>query len=609
MSVAGEGGPVPRDAIERLIEESSIFKGLDASARGLLADQFESQALPGGAVLMRQGEPADALYLVSVGRFRVSIERDDGTETVVAELGRGDIVGELALITDDPRSATVTAVRDSQVLRLGTSAFTQLVDTNPAIQREFTTEVVRRLVRSFREGSPTSPVATIAVVPLDSAAAVIEMGERLHRSLDRLAGPAGHLTKEATAAAGGNLEEVGPDRLAAWFGEHESGFEVVTYQASPEPGSWTDACIRQADLVLVVASADGSPAVRDVERSIAERRRLLKSRVELVLVHPASTQDPRETRRFLAGRDIDRHHHIRVDRDGDIDRVARLALGRGIGVVFSGGGARGIAGIGAYRALLEAGVPIDATGGTSIGSLLAGGVARGQTPDELAALIRAAVLDSSPFDVTFPIVSLARGRKVTQSIRDGADGLDLEDGWRHLYCVSTNLTTGQEVVHRDGPGWFAIRASFSIPGVFPPVRTEDGDLLVDGGMLDNMPVGVMRAEHQGISVIAIDVGKTRDVVAGALPDDGVVSGWKLLRNRMRRKKNRTSAAGLGRILMRLTELGSEQDADHGDLYIRPDIDDFSIADFKAFDRLIELGYEAGQREVAAWLASGAAPTF
>ncbi|HUV09960.1 MAG TPA: patatin-like phospholipase family protein, partial [Acidimicrobiia bacterium] len=155
----------------------------------------------------------------------------------------------------------------------------------------------------------------------------------------------------------------------------------------------------------------------------------------------------------------------------------------------------------------------------------------------------------------------------------------------------------------------AIRASFSIPGVFPPVRTSDGDLLVDGGMLDNMPVGVMRDEHQGISVIAIDVGKTRDVVAGALPDDGVVSGWKLLRNRMRRKKNRTSAAGLGRILMRLTELGSEQDADHGDLYIRPDIDDFSIADFKAFDRLIELGYEAGQREVAAWLASGAAPTF
>ena len=192
MTVARDGGPVPRDAIERLIEEGSIFRGLDPSARGLLAKQFEPQAIPGGAVLMRQGDPADALFLVSVGRFRVSIERDDGTETVVAELGRGDIVGELALITDDPRSATVTAVRDSQVLRLDTTAFTQLVSTNPAIQREFTTEVIRRLVRSFREGSPTSPVATIAVVPLDHGPGVIGMSERLHQSLDRLAGPAGH---------------------------------------------------------------------------------------------------------------------------------------------------------------------------------------------------------------------------------------------------------------------------------------------------------------------------------------------------------------------------------------------------------------------------------
>ncbi len=609
MSGVGEASPAPRDAVERLIDESSIFKDLDPSARAMLAEQFEAQALPGGAVLMRQGDPADALYLVSVGRFRVAIARDDGTETVVAELGRGDIVGELALITDDPRSATVTAVRDSQVLRLDTRAFTELVTKNPSIQREFTTEVVRRLVRSFREGSPTSPVVTIAVVPLDAAAGVLDLSVRLHRALDRLAGPAGHVTKELTTSAVGDLDDVSGDRLAAWFAEHESGFEVVVYQGQPELGSWTDACIRQADLVLVVASADGSPAVRDVERAIAERRRLLKSRVELVLVHPASTEDPRETHRFLEGRDVDRHHHLRVDRDEDVDRVARLVLGRGIGVVFSGGGARGIAGIGVYRALLDAGVPIDATGGTSIGSLIAGSVARGQTPDELATLIRAAVLDSSPFDVTFPIVSLARGRRVTQSIRDGADELDLEDGWRHIYCVSTNLTTGHAVVHRDGPGWFAIRASFSIPGVFPPIRTPDGDLLVDGGMLDNMPVGVMRAQHEGIAVIAVDVGKTRDVVAGALPGDGVVSGWKLLRNRLRRKKNRTSAAGLGRILMRLTELGSEQDADHGDLYIRPDIDDYSIADFKAFDRLIELGYEAGKRDVAAWLASGDAPKF
>ncbi|MCJ7437599.1 MAG: patatin-like phospholipase family protein [Acidimicrobiia bacterium] len=150
-----------------------------------------------------------------------------------------------------------------------------------------------------------------------------------------------------------------------------------------------------------------------------------------------------------------------------------------------------------YRALIGHGVPIDATGGTSIGSLIAGGVAPGQSPEEIARQRRDAVFEQSPFDVTLPAVSLASGRRVTQRIKAGADGLDLEDGWRRVFAVSTNLTTGRAEIHRTGPGWQAIRANFSIPGVFPPVRTAADELLVDGGLLDNLPVGVMRASTRG----------------------------------------------------------------------------------------------------------------
>ena len=290
--------------------------------------------------------------------------------------------------------------------------------------------------------------------------------------------------------------------------------------------------------------------------------------------------------------------------------VARLLLDRGIGIVFSGGGARGIAGIGVLRALLELGVPIDAVGGTSIGSLIAGGAARGQTPDEIANQLRRAVLDTSPFDVTFPAVSLASGKRVTQRLQEAAEGLDVEDGWRQFFCVSTNLTRGDIEIHRRGPGWYAVRASFSIPGVFPPVRTPDSDLLVDGGVLDNLPVGVMRGEHAGITVIAVDVGRTRDLTAGMLPADGVVSGWRLLLSRIDPgTPNQADSAGLFRILMRLTELGSARTDDHGDVYVRPAVDAFSIADFKAFDRLIDLGYEAGMQTVGDWLASEDTPKF
>jgi predicted acylesterase/phospholipase RssA/CRP-like cAMP-binding protein len=588
---------------ERLVAESAMFGSLSSEARSFVAHHLEPVNLPGGAHLMREGEAGNSLFFVAVGRLRVTMTRDDGTETLLAELGRGEVVGELAVMTDEPRSADVTALRDSQVLELSGAAFTELVAKFPDALRGITTQVVRRLVRSLREGSPTSPVVTIAVVPLSADAAATEFASRLGAALDRLTGAANNVTAGETSAALGDLARVGADRLASWFAERELGFEAVVYAAEPEPGEWTAACVRQADLVLLVGDALEAPSVRAVEREIAARRSSVRARTELVLVHPAHTRDPRGTRRWLVDRTVDRHHHVRVDLERDVDRVARLLLGQGIGLVFSGGGARGIAGIGVLAALNERGVPIDAVGGTSIGSLIAGGAARGLTPDELARQLKAAVVDSSPFDVTFPALSLATGRRVTERIQESADGLDMEDAWRNFFCVSTNLTTGTTEIHRSGPGWHAIRASFSIPGVFPPVRSVNGDLLVDGGLLDNLPVGVMRGIHHGITVIAVDVGRSRDMVAGSLPDDGFVSGWRLLMGRFDRGTAARETAGLGRVLMRLTELGSERNADRGDVYIRPAVEPYGIADFKAFDRLVELGHEAGVQAVDAWRAT------
>jgi predicted acylesterase/phospholipase RssA/CRP-like cAMP-binding protein len=607
MTVEGTAGAADLDT---LLATSSFFGQLDDETRVFVREHLESQMVPGGSVLIHQGDTDDGLYLVALGRLRVSMERDDGSTIVLAELGPGEVVGELALMTNEERSATVTALRDTYVLRLSTESYETLVREHPAALRQITSAVVSRLVGSLRSGLPSSPVVTIAVVPLDEAPEIQQFAERLHASVQRLTGAAGQITAAATAEALGDLDKVAAERLASWFAQHDAGFEVVIHVADPGPTPWTEACVRQADLVLLVASSRSGPHVRPVERAINERRQRVQCRTELLLVHPAGTHDPHGTARWLAVREVDRHHHVRADRDVEVDRAARLLLGRAIGVVFSGGGARGIAGIGALRALEELGVPIDAVGGTSIGSLIGGGVARAQTPDEIADQMRRAVIQSSPFDITFPAVSLATGKRVTQRIKEAAGGLDVEDAWRRYFCVSTNLTRGEPEVHRFGPGWFAVRASFSIPGVFPPVRTVSGDLLVDGGILNNLPVGVLRAEHYGITVIAIDVGRTRDLTAGSLPDGGVVSGWKLLMSRIDPTvANQGETAGLGRILMRITELGSERSDDRGDVYVRPEVDNYSIADFKAFDRLIQLGYEATHETVGKWLASEHAPRF
>jgi predicted acylesterase/phospholipase RssA/CRP-like cAMP-binding protein len=587
------------DDITALVDEAAVFGSLDEGARALIATQLTPRSVAGGEVLIREGDPADALYLIAEGRVRVTSRRDDGATQVLAELGRGEIVGEMALVTDEPRSATVTAVRDSLVLELPATTFVELVGEHPQVLREVTTKVVGRLLRSLRGGTPTSPVSTVAVVPLDEAPEVLRFGADLAAAFARLTGASAHVTRSAASDALGDLDRVPVHRLAGWLAEQERSAEVLVLEADTVPSPWTDLCVRQADLILFVARARVAPGLRAVEEHVAARRAHVPARTHLVLVHPPATRDPRGTRRWLVPRTVERHHHVRADRPTDVDHVARLVLGRGIGLVFSGGGARGVAGLGVLRALRELDVPYDAVGGVSIGALVGGGAARDQPLDELSALLRRAVVDTSPFDVTFPAVSLAAGKRVTRHLQDAAEGLDMEDAWRPFFCVSTNLTRGRVEVHRTGPGWHAIRASFSIPGVFPPVRTPEGDLLVDGGVIDNLPVGIMRAEHPGISVVSVDVRRARDLGGGGLPGDGIVSGWRVLLSRIDPNAREQDRAGLGRILLRLTEIGTDHD-DRGDLYIRPAIDGFSIADFGAFDRLVDLGYDAAMTAVPEW---------
>jgi predicted acylesterase/phospholipase RssA len=438
-------------------------------------------------------------------------------------------------------------------------------------------------------------------VPLDDSEAVRDAGARLADSLSTLVGRVPLLHADDMRATLG--DESSPLSRAVWREQIEATHAAVVYVGASRLDPWTDECVQQADLVVLVASARSSSELRPIEDELRRRQGPVTRRTELVLVHDPATTSPRGTWQWLAPREVDRHHHVRADRTSDYDRVARLLLGRGFGVVFSGGGARGIAHIGVLRALLERNIPIDATAGASIGAIVAGSVARGDGPDEVAALIHAAVVAKSPIDITFPSVSLAAGGRVTHHIMEGAQGVDVEDLWCNFFCVSTNLTRGALEIHDHGPSWAAVRSSFAVPALFPPMRNEAGDVLVDGGILDNLPVTPMRARHAGITVIAIDVGARREFMSESLPNTGVVSGWRFLASNLRQRtfENLTS---LPRILMRLTELGSLGDDDRGDCYIRPLMEAVSLLDFDKFEELLEVGERDAGIALDQWLASG-----
>lgn len=590
------------ETIDRLLSTSPVFGRLDDEARDALRKEFEPRIARRGEVLIRQGDSADGMYLVASGRLQVKLENEDGDEVVVNELARGELVGEMALLTDEPRSATITAQRDSHVLFLSAEAFTRVVQTHPQALRVISSGVIAKLMSTIRRGSTASPATNIVVVPLDESDDVLQLGNRLAQSLNSLMGEVPVVrAADRHAAVGARPSELA---VVEWRERIEGSHGAVVYVADSEFGDWTDECVRQADLVILAAEARSRPSLRGVEQEIRRRQGSAAPRTELVLLHTPSTATPTGTRRWLSERPVDRHHHIRTDRAGDYERVARLLVGQGTGVVFSGGGARGIAHIGVLRALTERGIPIDATAGASIGAIVAGAVARGDTPDAVAAQIRAAVGEKSPVDLTFPSVALAAGGRVTQHIKDGAHGVDLEDTWLNFFCVSTNLTRGALEIHTRGPGWVAVRSSFSVPGLFPPMRNDEGDVLVDGGILDNMPVKPMREAHAGIRIIAVDVGARREFVSAPVAETGVVSGWRLLMNSLR-QRTLDDLTSLPRVLMRLTELGSLGDDDHGECYVRPQMDGVSLLDFDKFDELVTIGQRDAGPALDEWLESRA----
>ena len=271
----------------------------------------------------------------------------------------------------------------------------------------------------------------------------------------------------------------------------------------------------------------------------------------LVLMHDHQTNSPANTQMWLAKSSPNSHIHIRQQRRADFNRLTRILTGNNIGVVLSGGGARGFAHIGAIRALEEFGLNIDQIGGTSIGALLASQYAMGWDTQTMLEKTKDAIHEFYKMEYTLPIVSLLTGKAWGNFLRALIGDTQIEDLWFNYFCCASNLTDTQLKIYEQGSLWKAVRASSSIPGLVPPVY-EDGSILVDGAVLNNMPVDIMRARNNGGSVYAIDVSSAINN-SYQQQFDPVQSGWRLF---LGRKKN-SDIPNMISILMRSATMGSQ----------------------------------------------------
>ncbi len=598
----------------------AFFPGMPEDAIARFRAHLQWMDIRAGETLLQQGDPGDALYLLVSGRLRAYLTDEDGVQRVLREVPRGEIVGEISLYTGEPRTATVVAVRDSVLARLDKAGFEQLMTESGQLSIALTRQIVRRL-RTEAAGPPSTRPVTIGLVPItdgiDLPGFARSLGEQLARHGRVRIVDAAAIAQALPGAAGGQPAPSGApggqpagdgaaltQRIGRVLDEIEAAHDFVLLVADDTASEWTRLCTRHSDEMLLLADAQAEPRIHPSEARFLEGLPARSEAAEiLVLLHPSDARAPRHTARWLARRPVADHVHIRPGLARDMARLARVQSRTAVGLVLAGGGARGLAHMGVYRALLERGIPIDYVGGTSIGAVMGLYVASDQPYAVVDENARRSFGTNPTGDFNLlPVLSLIKGqrlRRVVESSVRALFGFDahLEDLWLNYFCVATNYSRASEQVMRDGAIGRALLASVAIPGALPPVL-HDGDLLCDGGTFNNFPVDVM-ARARGVGkVIGVDLSNVR---TRRIPLDEVPAPWSIFLDRLRgRSRRRYRLPSLASYLMNVTILYSvsrrAQAQAKTDLYFNPPLLRVGMLQWRRYDKIVAMGH-AHAREV------------
>ncbi len=587
-----------------LVTAVQRYFSLPAEEAETVLAELEPVVCRGGEWLFRQCEAADCMYLLARGRLQVWMAPAngcDGDDKLIAEVGPGEMIGEVGLLTGGERSAGLRAVRSSLLLKMSSAAFDRLVQRHPALMRRVAGGIAERLRERTAGGTTVSrKFSTIALVPLDGGPSAHALASRLRELLEPQGSVLVLAESQLDALGAPPLpatahEELSP-ALVEWLAAREAEHRFVLYVADPVEGAWREVAVRHADLVLLVADAASDAALRPWERDVFGSSSGATSRRALVLNHSGRPEKLSGTAAWLEGREPDFHLHVRSGVPGDMERLARTIAGTSVGLVLGGGAARGFAHLGVYRALLEAGIPVDWIGGSSIGAILGAGMSVSEDPGLVIDRARAAFVGGKPFgDVTIPIVSFLRGRRMERLIDEYLGGT-IEDLAIPLFAISSNLGDGSVQVHERGSLPRALRASASLPGIFPPV-VVDRKLTVDGGILDNLPVDVMRGRPVG-RIVAVDVTARRNY---EVDFDVVPSPWTLLAGRMLPFARHYRVPGTMSMLMMAMSIGTMESSlragQRADLLVQPMLGGYGFTDVRPFDRIVEVGYQAARQSL------------
>ena len=637
-----------------------------------------------GETIYRQGEDADAIYIVLNGRVRGIRQRsrDEQDLVIAGEHGNGESVGELEVLTDSPRPFTLHAVRETELARFPKELFQSLAMEYPRITMQISKLIARRMgdllddrERSIGdEGSGQVPksvtnLRTIAILPISQQVPLTDFASRLSVALSTVGSSVAILDQPSILAHLGRhaFSRIGKLRLAGHLADLEEHYSKILYVADAQASSpWTQTCVNQADCILYIGLASADPNVSEFERLVASMR--TTARKELVLLHADRSVPRGLTRQWLVNRQtLHAHHHVEMDTlsphpstrpqaalrtlttikrkiktvqdeisryagplsaaknkadrqdlppenfglyKNDYARLARRLCGQSIGLVLGGGGARGLSHIGVVKALEEAGIPIDIVGGTSIGAFIGGLYALDGDVVPMYGRAkrfsgRMAGLWRFVLDLTYPAVSYTTGHEFNRGIWKAFGQSQIEDFWLPYFTNTTNITHSRMDIHTSGYAWRYVRASMSLAGLVPPM-TDNGDMLCDGGYVDNLPVSKMRGMGAKY-IFAVDVGSVSEHIHMSYGD--TLSGVWATFNRWNPFSSHPDVPNLTDIQSRLAYSASVPALEKAKkmrncIYMRPPIADYGTLEFGKFDEIYEVGYKFAKDFLKQAIAEG-----
>lgn len=559
-----------------------------------------------GKRLFEEGAACEGWYLVTSGRLGTHAGRGAEGQGHVFEAGHS--LGEEELLYRYPHRQALMALAETEVIRVSPQGFETLWNHPDLARRMFMRVIGQSSHARMEPARPSTHVIALGALGDASLSDLVPRMAKLfgatREALFLQASTIKDLLNVPTLALK-EADHLAWMRIRSWYSGVVNRHAHVLLALDREHPAWNRFCVASADTVVALADAT-RPASSPGDGSWFEpTEAALPKQRWLALVHPADLDRPSGTREWLRRHAMPRHLHLQGTSDRELMRLMRMVTHTGVGVALGGGTARGYAHFGVMRALADVGVPVDIVGGTSIAAPIAAMFALRFSEDEMEATNKR-LLELRPFkDYAVPRTAFLKGRRFEQLARATFGEIDIEDAWLEYYCISTNLSTGQEMVHASGRIWRATMASGALPMVIPPF-IDGRHVLVDGGLVNNVPVDRMRERTEG-PVIAVNVSRLDDWVVGNSPEAPRPSLMERLRSWITLQGN----PGIMDVLVRSMVVSSEQKlrsmVGRVDLYLEPPVAEFGMTQFEAMEVMAQRGYEYALplvREFARTLPSG-----